>query len=232
MSMSAVPRPLILLVEDEPDLAGVLRDYLERANMEVVSVHDGADVIPAVRARTPDLILLDLMLPNRSGLDLCRELRSFSDVRIVMVTALVEEIDRLVGIELGADDYVCKPYSPREVVARVRAVLRRSAIGAGGAVATSARPMEVDDERMEIRVHGRRLDLTPMEFRLLRLFAQRPGRIFSRDQLIEMTHDDPAASFDRSVDTHVKNLRRKMLEVGAGDLSIHSVYGVGYKLEG
>ena len=232
MSMSAVPRPLILLVEDEPDLAGVLRDYLERANMEVVSVHDGADVIPTVRARTPDLILLDLMLPNRSGLDLCRELRSFSDVRIVMVTALVEEIDRLVGIELGADDYVCKPYSPREVVARVRAVLRRSAIGAGGAVATSARPMEVDDERMEIRVHGRRLDLTPMEFRLLRLFAQRPGRIFSRDQLIEMTHDDPAASFDRSVDTHVKNLRRKMLEVGAGDLSIHSVYGVGYKLEG
>ncbi len=232
MSMSAAPRPLILLVEDEPDLAGVLRDYLERANMEVVSVHDGADVIPAVRARTPDLILLDLMLPNRSGLDLCRELRSFSDVRIVMVTALVEEIDRLVGIELGADDYVCKPYSPREVVARVRAVLRRSAIGAGGAVATSARPMEVDDERMEIRVHGRRLDLTPMEFRLLRLFAQRPGRIFSRDQLIEMTHDDPAASFDRSVDTHVKNLRRKMLEVGAGDLSIHSVYGVGYKLEG
>ena len=232
MSMSAVPRPLILLVEDEPDLAGVLRDYLERANMEVVSVHDGADVIPTVRARTPDLILLDLMLPNRSGLDLCRELRSFSDVRIVMVTALVEEIDRLVGIALGADDYVCKPYSPREVVARVRAVLRRSAIGAGGAVATSARPMEVDDERMEIRVHGRRLDLTPMEFRLLRLFAQRPGRIFSRDQLIEMTHDDPAASFDRSVDTHVKNLRRKMLEVGAGDLSIHSVYGVGYKLEG
>ncbi len=232
MSMSAAPRPLILLVEDEPDLAGVLRDYLERANMEVVSVHDGADVIPTVRARTPDLILLDLMLPNRSGLDLCRELRSFSDVRIVMVTALVEEIDRLVGIELGADDYVCKPYSPREVVARVRAVLRRSAIGAGGAVATSARPMEVDDERMEIRVHGRRLDLTPMEFRLLRLFAQRPGRIFSRDQLIEMTHDDPAASFDRSVDTHVKNLRRKMLEVGAGDLSIHSVYGVGYKLEG
>lgn len=227
--MTAPPRPFVLIAEDELELAGVLRDYLERAGMEVAHLADGAAVVPFVRARAPDLVLLDLMLPNRGGLDICREVRAFSDVRIIMVTALIEEVDRLVGIELGADDYVCKPYSPREVVARVRAVLRRTTLGAGGH--DDARGLILDEERMTVRLDGRRVDVTPMEFRLLRVFAQRPGRIYSREQLIERLHDDPAASFDRSIDTHVKNLRRKIAEVSKAGPWIYSVYGVGYKLE-
>ncbi|MFO0696895.1 MAG: response regulator [Polyangiales bacterium] len=225
----APKRPYVLLVEDEPELAAVLRDYLVHGGMEVTWLSDGAEGVPSVRARMPDLILLDLMLPNVGGLDLCRELRTWSDVPIVMVTALVDEIDRLLGIELGADDYICKPYSPREVVARVRAVLRRTLPRGPKEEATPG--LAIDEERMEIRLHGQRLDLTPMEYRFLRLLALRPGRIYSRAQLLELLHDDPAASFDRSIDTHVKNVRRKMAALGADGPTIHSVYGVGYKLE-
>ena len=217
-------RPLILVVEDEPELARVLVDYLAKAELDAAVLHNGLEVVPFVRERRPDLILLDLLLPGRPGIDVCRELRTFSDVRIIMITALVEEIDRLLGLELGADDYICKPFSPREVVARVKAVLRRT--GTPSAESTSS--IRVDDERMQILVRGKPLALTPMEFRILRIFATRIGRVYSRDQLVELLHEDAAEVFDRSIDTHIKNIRRKL---GAEGPSIVSVYGVGYKLE-
>jgi two-component system response regulator BaeR len=217
----------ILVVEDEPKLARVLAEYLERAGYAVQVVGDGREVIPAVRARPPSLILLDLMLPGRDGMDVCRELRSFSDVPVIMVTARAEEIDRLLGLELGADDYVCKPYSPREVVARVRAVLRRFERPDGA----RASRVQVDAETWRASLDGRPLDLTPVEFRLLEALAAKPGRVLSRDQLLDRIYDDHRVVSDRTVDSHVKNLRRKLAAAAPGEELLSSVYGVGYRLE-
>jgi two-component system response regulator BaeR len=215
----------ILIVEDEPKLAALVVDYLKAAGYGTHWIADGRDVVSWVRERSPDLILLDLMLPGRDGLEVCREIRSFSDVPIVMVTAKVEEIDRLIGLDLGADDYVCKPFSVRELVARVRAILRR---GGGRAPASG---LAIDEEKHEASLDGRRLDLTPVEFRLLGTLAEAPGRVFSRDKLLSRLYDDHRVVTDRTVDTHVKNLRRKLEEVRPGEELVRSIYGVGYKLE-
>jgi len=214
----------ILIVEDEAKLAALEADYLRAEGFEPHSIANGLEVVPWVRAHEPDLILLDLMLPGRDGLDICRELRTFSDVPIVMVTARVEEIDRLIGLDLGADDYVCKPFSARELIARVKAILRRGRLPLSSSLA-------LDNERHTATLDGRALDLTPVEFRLLRTLASAPGRVFSRDKLLEHLYADHRVVTDRTVDAHVKNLRRKLEEVRPGQELVHSIYGVGYKLE-
>ena len=214
----------ILIVEDEAKLAALEADYLRAEGFEPHSIANGLEVVPWVRAHEPDLILLDLMLPGRDGLDICRELRTFSDVPIVMVTARVEEIDRLIGLDLGADDYVCKPFSARELIARVKAILRRGRMPVASSLA-------LDEERHRATLDGRELDLTPVEFRLLRTLASAPGRVFSRDKLLEHLYADHRVVTDRTVDAHVKNLRRKLEEVRPGQELVHSIYGVGYKLE-
>ena len=211
----------ILIVEDEPKLAALESDYLRSQGYDTHCIADGNEVVAWVRANTPDLILLDLMLPGRDGLEICRELRTFTDVPIVMVTAKVEEIDRLVGLDLGADDYVCKPFSIRELVARVRAILRRPRSGPAG--------LSVGEHGATL--DGRELDLTPVELRLLRALASSPGRVFPRERLLERLYEDHRVVTDRTVDAHVKNLRRKLEEVRPGEDLVRSIYGVGYKLE-
>ena len=218
----------ILIVEDEPKMATLVSDYLRAAGYEPRCVSDGRDVIGTFKAEAFDLILLDLMLPGRDGLEICRDLRSFSDVPIIILTARVEESDRLLGLDLGADDYICKtPFSPREIVARVKAVLRR----------TERRKEEspafrIDDEGYRASFNGIDLDLTPIEFRLLKTLANAPGRVFSRDVLLDKLHADQRAVTDRAVDSHIKNLRRKLEEANAGPDCIHSIYGVGYRFDG
>jgi two-component system response regulator BaeR len=216
----------ILIVEDEPKLARILVDYLQLDGYRTQWVADGGSAVAEVRAEQPALALLDLMLPVKDGLTVFREWRTFSDMPVIMVTARVEEIDRLLGLELGADDYICKPFSPREVVARVKAVLRR---------AQGQRPeadrIVIDDARMEITIDGQRLDLTPVEFRLLKTLASHIGRIFSRDQLLDTIYDDRRVVLDRTVDSHVKNIRRKLADIAPKEDIIRSVYSVGYKLE-
>ncbi len=218
----------ILIVEDEPKLAALLADYLTAASYKTQIIADGREVIPAVKAAPPDLILLDLMLPGRDGIDVCRELRTFSEIPVIMVTARVEEIDRLLGLEIGADDYICKPFSPREVVARVRAILRRAQRGAAAPAATG---LTIDEAQYRAAFNGRELDLTPVEFRLLNTLAAAPGRVFSRQQLLDNLYEDHRVVTDRTVDSHIKNLRRKLDEVSPEQELIRSIYGVGYKLE-
>jgi two-component system, OmpR family, response regulator BaeR len=218
----------ILVVEDEPKLATLLRDYLERDGYRTTMLHDGAAVVAWVRQHAPDLVLLDLLLPGKDGLSICRELRSFSELPIIMVTARVEEIDRLLGLEIGADDYICKPFSPREVVARVRALLRRARVNAGP---VSERPLQFDDDRFEARLHGKLLPLTRVEYRLLRALAEHPGHVLSRNQLMNSLYLDHRVVSDRTVDSHVKNLRRKLTEAVPDQDLLSSIYGLGYKLD-
>jgi two-component system response regulator BaeR len=213
----------ILIVEDEPKLAALEADYLKSAGFDTHVIGEGDKVAAWVRANAPDLILLDLMLPGRDGLDVCRDLRAFSDVPIVMVTAKVEEVDRLVGLDLGADDYVCKPFSVRELVARVKAILKRGRAPLNG--------LKVDEGKHSAQLDGRALDLTPVEFRLLCALASAPGRVFPRERLLERLYDDHRVVTDRTVDAHVKNLRRKLEEIRPGEELVRSIYGVGYKLE-
>ncbi len=229
--MSCAQGKRILIVEDEPKLAAVLRDYLIADGANVDLLHHGDDALPALRLEVPDLVLLDLMLPGTDGLTICRELRRFSTVPVIMVTARVEEIDRLLGLELGADDYICKPFSPREVVARVRALLRRTHDWRAGEAPTVAAALAIDEERFEARWLGQPLDLTPVEFRLLKALLQRPGRVLSRAQLLEHLYLDHRVVSDRTVDSHIKNLRRKFEDVREGSDPIRSIYGVGYKWE-
>ncbi|MGZ5067520.1 MAG: response regulator, partial [Usitatibacter sp.] len=217
----------ILIVEDEPKLAKLLDDYLRASGYDTECIDDGREVVPAVQRRRPDLILLDLMLPGLGGLDVFKAVRAVADIPVVMVTALVEEVDRLVGLELGADDYICKPYSPREVVARVKAVLRRGAHERDAKAAGLA----LDESRYEAILDGVLLDLTPVEFRLLKTLAARPGRIFPRAELLDSLYADHRVVADRTVDSHVKNLRRKLQKVRGDEDLVRSVYGVGYKLE-
>jgi two-component system response regulator BaeR len=221
----------IMIVEDERKLAEVLRDYLVAEGAQVELVLHGDDALPALRAATPDLLLLDLMLPGTDGSTICREVRRFSTLPIIMVTARVEEIDRLLGLELGADDYICKPFSPREVVARVRALLRRAGQWQGTAVDAHSVDLELDDERFEARWRSHLLDLTVVEFRLLKALAHRPGRVLSRTQLMQQLYADHRIVSDRTVDSHIKNLRRKFEDVATGSDPIRSIYGVGYKYE-
>ncbi|MGB6053648.1 MAG: response regulator [Burkholderiaceae bacterium] len=222
----------ILIVEDEPKLAALLADYLRQAGYRTSHIADGNAVLPAVRQEMPDLILLDLMLPGRDGIAICTELRSFSQVPVVMVTARVEEIDRLLGLQVGADDYVCKPFSPREVVARVQAVLRRVGQFQPGQAAQQGVPLAIDAERHSANLNGVALDLTPVEFRLLATLYGARGRILSREQLMNQLYDDYRVVTDRTVDTHIKNLRRKLQQAWPQQDLIRSIYGVGYKFDG
>jgi len=218
----------VLIIEDEPRLAAVLGDYLGASGYTHHWVSNGLDAVAAFHAEKPDLVLLDLMLPGRGGMDICRELRLNSQTPIIMITALVEEIDRLIGLETGADDYICKPFSPREVVARINAVLRRYRY-----VPTVEKSgvLMVDETSYRASVHGKELDLTPIEFNLLLFFYQAQGRVFSRDQVLAQIYPDHRIVTDRTVDTHVKNLRKKLAEAGGREEWIVSIYGVGYKME-
>lgn len=226
--MNPAALPYVLIVEDERKLSTLLDEYMRASGFETLVVDDGREVLPAVEKRAPDIILLDLMLPGKNGLDVFREVRAAHDIPVVMVTALVEEVDRLVGLELGADDYICKPYSPREVVARVKAVLRR---GVRTAAAHETPGLALDASRYEAMLDGHPLELTPVEFRLLNTLASRPGRIFPRAELLDSLYADHRVVSDRTVDSHVKNLRRKLQRVRPHEDLVHSVYGVGYKLE-
>ncbi|HEX4869381.1 MAG TPA: response regulator [Moraxellaceae bacterium] len=229
--MNRVPHgkaPLVLVVEDEPAIAEVQLAYLRNAGLATVHLERGDGVVDWIRREAPDLVVLDLMLPGASGTDICRDLRAFSAVPVIMVTARVEEIDRLLGFASGADDYLCKPFSPRELVARAQALLRRS----GALQPVRREPLFVDDNAAQrIRCGGRTLDLTPQEYRLLHVLVAHPGRVFSRAQLLELAYPDAAEVFDRAIDSHVKNLRRKIAAILGEQPAIHSVYGVGYRFE-
>jgi len=221
-------RPTILIVEDEKKLAKVLCEYFLKINYATHWIDNGADVLVWIHAYSPDLILLDLMLPDKDGLSIFRELRRFSQIPVIMVTAKIDETDRLLGLELGADDYICKPYSPREVIARVKNVLRR----------TSSLPkdiqgcvIEFDRLAMTVKVNCKTLDLTPSEFRLLELFSSNICRVYSREQLLNHIYDNYRVVTDRTIDNHIKNLRQKLKAVFPQEEMIKSVYGRGYKLE-
>jgi two-component system, OmpR family, response regulator BaeR len=226
-----VDEPTILIVEDEETIAGILLDYLNQAGYRAKHVNNGIDAVEIVRKEAPDLVLLDIMLPGKDGLDVCREIRTFSTVPVIMVTAKVDEIDRLLGLGLGADDYICKPFSPREVVARVKASFRRAKLSAVPAEAQKAQFIEIDDARARISINGQRLDLTPTEYRLLKLMASNPGRVYSRNQLLELCYQQEQQIFYRVIDSHIKNLRKKLSKVLDGQEIIHAVYGVGYRYE-
>lgn len=217
----------VLVVEDDPKIAHLLMDYLRAEGLPGVHLADGQQAVTYARQHPPAAILLDLMLPGLDGIGVCRAIRQFSDVPIIMLTARVDELDRLLGLDTGADDYVCKPFSPREVMARVKAHLRR----ASGALAPKPSPWRVDTESLRIAWSGHWLSLTPLEFRLLRFMLARPGRVLSRANLLDCVHEDLRDVSDRAIDSHIKNLRRKILEVDASFQGITSVYGVGYRLD-
>ncbi len=219
----------ILVVEDEAKISDLLKDYLEKAGYSVACLSRGDQVLAEIRRRMPDLILLDIMLPGMEGTEVCREIRKNWRVPVIMLTARVEEVDRILGLELGSDDYICKPFSPREVVARVRAVLRRTrdkpeeeqmAVG----------PILLDPDTFQVEVAGQTVKLTKNEFTLLKVFMSRPDRVFSRTELVNRVQGYEYDGYDRTIDTHVKNLRKKIATVLPDQEVIVTVYGIGYKL--
>lgn len=220
----------ILVVEDEMKIARLVRDYLQHAGFEVIVTGDGGSALASARGAKPDLIVLDLGLPGRDGLDVTRELRRSSNVPIVMLTARGDEADRIVGLELGADDYIVKPFSPKELVARVRAVLRRTdSTQAGGPEMLRVADVEVDVPRMRVSVSGRPVEVTPTEFELLRTLIGQPGRVFTRFQLLEAVHGVAIESYERAIDAHVKNLRKKIELAPGTPRYLLTVRGVGYR---
>jgi len=218
----------ILVVEDEEKIARLLCDYLKEAGFRTSTQNNGNRVIPQIKKDPPDLILLDIMLPGKDGMELCREIRQFSDVAIIMLTARVEEIDRLLGLELGADDYICKPFSPREVVARVKAVFRRVHAEPRSRHLVVG-PIALDEESHQVLIDNTVLNLTPNEFGLLKIMMSRPNRVFSRSELINRVQGYDFEGYDRTIDTHIKNLRKKIALRLPGLEIISTVYGVGYK---
>lgn len=225
--------PYVLIVEDDPTIADVLSDYLQSAGHATKILHSGEGAVEQVRQHLPSIIILDLMLPRKDGLTICREVRSFSDVPIIMVTAQIDDVDRLLGLELGADDYVCKPFLPKEVVARVRAILRR--VGERRVEEPTNqityRELKLDLERLTCDFGGHSIELTRVEFRMLATLLEHPGRVYSRQQLMDLSYEAHRVVSDRTIDTHVKNLRKKLQQSEEGEPYIHSIYGVGYKLE-
>jgi two-component system response regulator BaeR len=219
----------LLVVEDENELAELIADYAKAAGYVPNIIGNGAQALAAVRASMPDFIVLDLMLPGLDGLSFCQEVRSFSQVPIIMVTAKVEEIDRLIGLESGADDYLCKPFSPRELMARIKVILRR--LEAKGIDAMSTEKIVIDEEQHRICIAGKALELTRTEYLLLRCFLRHPGQIFSRTQLLDVANQDSLDVTDRAIDTHIKNLRRKLDTVLPEANPIHSIYGLGYRFD-
>ncbi len=218
----------ILIVEDEEKIASLLCDYLKEAGFRTSTQNNGDRVIDQIKKDPSDLILLDIMLPGKNGMELCREIRQFSNIPIIMITARVEEIDRLLGLELGADDYICKPFSPREVVARVKAIFRR----------LHAKPqtnnliigsISLDAETHQVMIDKQVLNLTPNEFGLLKIMMSHPNRVFSRNELINRVQGYDFEGYDRTIDSHIKNLRKKIAQMLPGQEIISTVYGVGYK---
>ena len=226
--MTPQPRR-ILIVEDDLRIADMLDNYLQAQGYSTAILSNGLQVVPEVQRMAPALILLDIMLPGLDGVEVCREVRRFSGVPIIMVTARVDEIDRLIGLEVGADDYVCKPFSPREVVARIKALLRR----AEGRLGAGAPPhgFRVDDNALRIAWQEHWLPLTPLEFRLFKRLLSRPGHVFSRNALLESVHEDFRDTTDRAIDSHIKNLRRKIGKLRPQGSAIVSVYGMGYRFD-
>jgi two-component system alkaline phosphatase synthesis response regulator PhoP len=220
---------LILVVDDEPKIVKLARDYLVQGGFRVVTAMDGKTALAIARGERPDLIVLDLNLPEMDGLDVCRALRRESDVPIIMLTARIEETDRLIGLELGADDYITKPFSPRELVARVRAVLRRVQGGVHQPGLIRAGDLEIDLNGHRVTRAGTVIQLTRIEFNLLAVLAQHPGQTFSRSQLLDRLHGVAYEGFDRSIDAHIKNLRRKLEPDPAEPHYVLTIYGVGYK---
>ena len=219
----------ILVVDDEQKIVQLARDYLQHAGFKVSVAYDGKTALAIVRSEKPDLVVLDLGLPQLDGLDVTRALRKESNVPIIMLTARSEESDKLVGLEIGADDYITKPFSPKELVARVRTVLRRVANAASGAQVIRAGDLTLDVPRMSATVAGQGVELTPTEFQLLAVLAAQPGRVFTRAQLLEAVHGVAFDSYERAIDAHIKNIRRKIEPNPRQPRYILMVYGVGYK---
>lgn len=225
MNTSAASR--VLVVEDDQKISDLLLIYLRAEGYEATPAYDGRDAVAQIAQRAPDVVVLDWMLPGLDGIGVCKAVRAFSDVPILMLTARVDELDRLLGLDTGADDYVCKPFAPREVVARVRALLRR----AGGRVIALPQPWLVEDASFRISWLGQWLPLTRIEFMVFRTLLARPGRVFSRAQLLSSVHESQRDISDRAIDTHVKNLRKKVQAVDPGSDCIASVYGLGYRFD-
>ncbi len=219
----------VLVVEDELKIARLVRDYLHQAGFAVLEAADGAAALSLARSEQPDMIVLDLGLPEVDGLDVTRRLRATSSVPIIMLTARSEESDRIVGLELGADDYIVKPFSPKELVARIRAVLRRADATLGGGEVVRAGPITIDIPKMRVTVGSEEVELTATEFQLLLTLARHPGRIYTRAQLLDALHGVSFESYERSVDAHVKNIRRKIEPNPRRPELLLTVYGVGYK---
>jgi two-component system response regulator BaeR len=218
----------VLVVEDEEKIAAVLRDYLEKGGFKVSFLTRGDQVVASIKKNPPDLILLDVMLPGMDGMEVCREIRKFSTVPVIMITARVEEIDRLIGLELGADDYICKPFSPREVVARIKAVLRRvHPKPADDYVQVGA--ISLNATTRQVMIKDQPLELTPSEFGLLKVLISHPNRVFSRNELLNQVQGYDFEGYDRTIDTHVKNLRKKIADKLPHKEVIATIYGVGYK---
>ncbi|MBN27359.1 MAG: two-component system response regulator BaeR [Alteromonadaceae bacterium] len=224
----------VLVVEDEPKIAQILVDFLSLEGFLTHVVHDGDEAEAAIKQVNPDCVILDLMLPGKDGLSICKDVRKFSHVPIIMLTARVDEIDRLMGLGFGADDYVCKPFSPREVVARVQALLRRAALGAPTEKTApnilTFKHIRIDTERFECTINGSIIELTPVEFRLLKTLLGKPGTVFSREILMQRCYEDARIVSNRTIDSHMKNLRNKISLVDDPQPILQSVYGVGYKL--
>lgn len=218
----------ILIVEDEIAFAEILRDYLHASGYAIEMLHSGESVVEYVRTSPPHLILLDLMIPEVDGSTICKEIRVFSDLPIIMLTAKISELDRLLGYDIGADDYICKPVNPREILARIKAVLRRFE---PARITAQSSLLKFDEECFVARLNDHPLDLTSMEFRVLQLLSEKEGRVFSRTQIMNHLYQDEAKATDRAMDTHIKNLRKKMTSVYDDEVPIKSVYGIGYKLE-
>ncbi|MDC1528093.1 response regulator [Gammaproteobacteria bacterium] len=217
----------VLIVEDEVKIASLLQDYLRQSGFETDCLYNGSEVESWLAENTTDIVLLDLMLPGKTGVEICKDVRKNSALPIIMITAKVEEIDRLLGLELGADDYICKPFSPREVVARVKAVLRRT----DNIESLSDKGLVLDTETYKANVNGQNLDLTAVEFQLLKVLSDQPGRIFSRSVLVDKIYNDGRVVSDRTIDSHIKKLRKKIADVLPDVELIHSLYAVGYKFE-
>jgi len=218
----------VLIIEDEEKIARVLSDYLVQAGFTVTWLESGEKAARCVEKDPPSIVLLDLMLPRMDGLDVCRSIRSFSDVPLIMITAKVEEIDRLIGLELGADDYICKPFSPREVVARVKAVLRRTYLDSTQPVLHIG-PIVLNEDLFQVTINGRGVPFTPSEFKLLQTLMRRPNCVFSRAALIDKVQGYSFDGYDRTIDSHIKNLRKKIAAALPEGNVIQAVYGVGYK---
>lgn len=229
----------ILIVEDEPKIAELLQKYLQNSGYETHWINDGLAVSDWMANNQPAMVLLDLMLPGKDGLEICKEIRQHSNIPVIMLTARVEEIDRLLGLELGADDYICKPFSPREVTARVKAVLRRTQPSsqadtnqATQSTEANNRQLNLNRDHLTISLKGQNINLTRVEFELLEVLHSHPGRIYSRQQLMEHVYPDNRIVSDRTIDSHIKKLRKKINELDPEQELIHSVYSVGYKFEG